>query len=1052
MNRLSLLLMVSIPLFSQTQIEHLGWEPGRLIVKLKAGVEGSRFLENLKKSPELRAHAKATGQETILVDINPIFPRKTKRQRPKPHPQETQIVPNQPAKGKDPFPERHCFQTITLTKQNHIPTLAKLVTRHPDVDWAEPDHLIGLAASDGTNSALPGWHHDYLNIQDTWNQVGQGQPGIVIAVIDSGVDLQHPNLGGHLWTNIDENQNQSDDDQNGYVDDASGWDFVNQDIGQDGLARAVPPHFMEDLVGHGTHCAGIVVAQGGLGAAPGCRVMPLKAFESSGISNVSTIVPAIYYALEKGAQIISMSFSLNVDSLSLRDVLLQASAGSLLVAAAGNQGLSRDRLSIYPAHYPFVLGVEALSCQTENGNLLPAVFSNLGYDLQVPGVSIASTLPNAGFGNMSGTSMATPLAAGVGALIWSAKPNLTPGQVFNRLQQFQADSLKATTQQLPDKLAFSGIQVTDTCAFPCIPDNRASLGEGVEITIKILNQGDPVYNVVGWLAGQPVFFGDTGANETASGKVNYTVVQGGLVGTLVVQNMDPVVIRLPLVKYLPTVIQQNTTLTDDTIYIQAAGLTVDYGARLTIAEGTRLEIATSEAIFVKGTLDAQGTQTNPIHIQVNESINWAGLDFSDSDAPLFSSNGTYSDGNRLQNCILSSGSKDITNPSGTAVSGPAYLSNNVFRGFATAVDCSSGSATGIEENLFEFNGIAIDGFTMAESLAGVVSPSCPTTACDDLDCVGFNFIRRNSFVKSIDASIRVVDVASSPKNPAVIYQNNFLKDPSVADHLTKIELVLPSGVSACMFPKNYWAIPTLPDDKIDGDYLDLLSYQSLPPAEASPVVSEIILTPVHLGEGHPVVSTNGKVTFEVHFSQAMDTSSSPVLSIGKAAPFNTRMATQGSWNLAEDTWATSIEMDYCLPDGLYTAVVSEARNKEGLPIPSLDCRFQFSFGGLSGTCPNSVASQGRICLEWDDLIEADCSLSVCDSVVAYNVYRRQPNDAGFLKINTQPVFENSFEDRGVTFGQTYSYMVRPLSIGFVEGAASMPTPFLSPLSCEPNCP
>ncbi len=315
--------------------------------------------------------------------------------------------------------------------------------------------------------------------------------------------------------------------------------------------------------------------------------------------------------------------------------------------------------------------------------------------------------------------MATPLAAGVAALTWSSQPGLTPGQVFNRLQQFQADALRSVqTTPLTPRFQFSGIEITDTCQGPCTADDRASVGETVVVTLKILNQGDPAYAVTGWLAGHQVLFGDIGANQIASCDVTYQVLPGGLLGNLQVTHMDPAEIRLPVVEYLPSNINSNTSLVQDRIYILNGQLTVASGACLTMNAGTRLEIATPDPIVVLGELNAPGTVGNPIHIEVGVGIDWEGFDFTPSNVPSFDTLGMYAGGNRLQHCVVSSGSDDITRPLGIAVSGTPYLKNNVFRGFETAVDCFGNGATGIEGNLFEFNGMAIAGFVLGETLVG----------------------------------------------------------------------------------------------------------------------------------------------------------------------------------------------------------------------------------------------------------------------------------------------------------------------------------------------
>jgi hypothetical protein len=269
-----------------------------------------------------------------------------------------------------------------------------------------------------------------------------GSAATCIAVIDSGVDIAHPDFAGNLWVNEGEIPgNGLDDDGNGYVDDVHGWDFGDNDSDP------------TDVDGHGTHVAGIVAARGDnalgvAGVAWNSRVMALKFFSDSGPGYTSDAIQAVTYATRMGAKISNNSWGGGDYSQALLAAIQEANdAGSLFVAAAGNDGLDNDLYGHFPSSYR-VPNVVSVASTTRTDTF--SSFSNYGLesvDLAAPGSEILSLQPNAEYALSSGTSMAAPHVAGVAALLQTENPTLTPSQL-KQLLMYGSDSLVSLSNRV----------------------------------------------------------------------------------------------------------------------------------------------------------------------------------------------------------------------------------------------------------------------------------------------------------------------------------------------------------------------------------------------------------------------------------------------------------------------------------------------------------------------------------------------------------------------------------------------------------------------------
>lgn len=282
------------------------------------------------------------------------------------------------------------------------------------------------------------WGRDLVKAPAVWAQGWTGKD-VTVAVIDTGVDYTHPDLKNNIWTNLKEvPANGIDDDQNGYIDDVRGWDFVDGDNDPNDLPSD----------GHGTHVAGTIAAArdgaGVTGVAPDAKVMPIRVidnFSSDAVYN-ARLVQGIDYAVQNGAKVINLSLRKGVRyDFELGAALQRANqAGVTVVIASGNGRQDEGMIQPFELGYRAMLNNLGLAVGAIDRSRRMALFSNPagrapGRFVVAPGVSILSTIPNNQYATFDGTSMATPHTVGVVALLLSANPALTPNQIYRILTQ-----------------------------------------------------------------------------------------------------------------------------------------------------------------------------------------------------------------------------------------------------------------------------------------------------------------------------------------------------------------------------------------------------------------------------------------------------------------------------------------------------------------------------------------------------------------------------------------------------------------------------------------
>ncbi len=361
--------------------------------------------------------------------------------------------------------------------------LSAKINKLNGIEWAEPHFLYEIFYTPNDPSFGSQYALSKISAAAAWD-VTKGDTSVIISIVDTGVDWDHPDLAANIYQN-DDPVNGVDDDQNGYIDDIRGWDFG-------GLTGTPDNDPMEDRPDHGTHVAGIVsaVTDNSIGVASigyNCRIMPVKTAQDDIRNNQGQALIAygyegIVYAADNGAKIINCSWgSFSYSILGQETVDYALSKGSLIVAAAGNDGMSDI---IYPAKYDGVLSVGSTTSSDLKSN-----FSNYGIDLDVtaPGSGIYGTWQNNTYANLSGTSMASPLAAGLAGLVAAQFPNYTPLQIAEQIR-VTSDNIDNLNPSYTQRLGFGRINASQA-----VSTNDAVSVRALNFDIRDEGDGDGIF-------------------------------------------------------------------------------------------------------------------------------------------------------------------------------------------------------------------------------------------------------------------------------------------------------------------------------------------------------------------------------------------------------------------------------------------------------------------------------------------------------------------------------------------------------------------------------
>nr|MBN2277866.1 S8 family serine peptidase [candidate division Zixibacteria bacterium] len=568
-----------LPIYLASLLLFFQVEAGGYINNHSANVtKPQRLIVKLKPNPEFKPRV---GKQGVILTGQADLDRLNNRYDIK------SMIPVFGSRNRQYKTEFHNVYLIPVASGVDISTMVNDYTGLDGVEYIEPDyeaefyldsddpfisHQWGLENNGQGHYHIdcrPGYGDDKLiisyglpgadiNARAVLDNPPDGTITAVVAIIDTGVDIDHPDLEGRIWNNPREIPgNDIDDDNNGYVDDLFGWDFSASD---EPLEIDLEDNDPTDENGHGTHCAGIIAAQSGnglgvAGVATDSRIMALKILP---VPLTSKIARAIVYAVDNGADVISMSFGFPYRSYLIEEALGYArSRGVINLAASGNSGIEEAN---FPAAFESVIAVGAIDDSDRVTD-----FSTFGNHLDIcaPGLSILSLRADstdmyddsdpgvhiiAGqYYLASGTSMACPMAAGVAADLRSKSAGLTPQKTTKILENTARDYIDpyGNGADEPGWDKFSGYGCVDLAdALAAAPNIRAHISnprpyqivagdaeitgyaDGDDFSEYIIEYGTG-YNPESWevvtTSLSPVTDGSLGVWNTAGLKGNHTI-------------------------------------------------------------------------------------------------------------------------------------------------------------------------------------------------------------------------------------------------------------------------------------------------------------------------------------------------------------------------------------------------------------------------------------------------------------------------------------------------------------------------------------------------
>jgi subtilisin family serine protease len=1050
-----------------SQTDRFNFVPNEIIVKFKDDV-------NLNGDAQL----KSTGINRIdqvlksanIEQMERLFPNAKKLKSAKvvktPLGQEM-VVPNLHNIYRITLPELKSNQPSQINIHEYIQELQQ----QPEVEYAEPNYIYSIGdftpagpemtmleameqpanfnISETSTGLIPSdplynsqWGIPATNIDDVWNTT-TGDSTAVIAILDTGVDDDHPDLKDNIWENTNEIPgNGQDNDGNGKIDDIMGWDFINND------------NDPKDDNSHGTHVAGIAAAVGdnGIGIAGvnwKAKIMPVKVFQSSGRGDAATIAQGISYAAENGATVLNMSFGSYAESFTMKNALASAYATAVLVAAAGNDalcigpGLCPDmRLGapIYPGAFPFVLGVEA------NGTSARAGFSNfdqdgpvfsqyadlLNYELKAPGTGILSCVPGGNYREYNGTSMAAPLVAGAVLLYRQQKPEESQELLFGNFIYSinQHINLEAALNIVPEpRLDIVSYEFQDTIDGD--GDGRPDAGETLELFVKVRNT---------WGQADDVKVGIE-FNEFENPTVAEILTSEANVGSVspYASRINSIPLRLKIATEIAN--DRDIVLNLKTWYDENDGM-----------KSNQIILKTENACNLSGIISDT--------LVINSKCNWI-INNSLKIAPtgvLLIKPRTYLD---IRTNITNDGTIIANGTSDSLITiKTRNISNGLIIGKFVDLEINrDGNSYAPPFNIELSNSIISAHGTYAIEIKEVgIFRDCiikESSAWNLFNTMSGQLSFTGCLFKDFGISNAVIEAGSSVAPKPNVSYSTFLQCGNV-NNRTSLNLVESNFLAGSILyaekgynqdvHNQYWGtmdslkiIRKIFDFYDDASLalIDFTPYLIAPTDSAHAIVWKVLLNGKDAQDEEVDPVGVGIQRFDVYFNRPMDTTFIPQISFGVREPFNQQMVNEdGSWSDDSLIYTAYKTIKLTTGDGINRIRVSGAKEADGWDweIPVEDQRFEFLISAASSASNEFMASPGlgKVDLEWNN--------NDLEDGLGYNMYRmEQINDSTLsqpVMINSMLITDTLYTDYAVIPNKKYFYYYKILRTNLEETDSS----------------
>jgi subtilisin family serine protease len=1023
-------------------------------------------------------------------------------------PQKTRIMKS--PQGKDmiiPSLDKIYRVAVPPTPANSIaPTtifqLIEELKALPEVEYAEPNYIYSidnlqpagpiLTAADVAklqikqisangpvvpNDPLYGqqWYIPAVKADSVWLQT-TGDTTQVIAILDTGVDWNHPDLKNKIWTNLYPNTTP---DANGVLNDVRGWDYINNDNNP------------TDDNSHGTHVAGIAAAEtnNGIGIAGvnwKAKIMPIKVFQSSGRGDAATITKGIIYAANHGATVINMSFGSYARSQAMDDALANAYQTSILVAASGNDAIKigpcSDCKPFFPAALSYVLGVQAPEADFSNNDQDGPTYSLydelFNYEQKGPGTNILSTVPNGNYRVLQGTSMATPIISGAISLYRKLNPaeNESNETMWVKLIQATGQYLnlnKALTIIPKPEISFLNKTMVDTLGHDD-KDGRVDAGERIQLWFRARNTGGQVDSVF-WKIRLAEF-----EDATTCTILKPTSSLGSIspYATLTSEK-DPMVFDIsPKVangrditfdllswykgsadtivrKFIFTpengeqllgVMDSVKVLYPNKLYLVNSSFKVGNNGTLIIKPGAKIMIYNGKPITVKGGIIAQGKPDSLIQVIGYNPPPGSG------DASLG---------------FLLTDWQTVVQPNGDVVYPTRLFDYCYFEKFSTAISpayvwCNPGfdvtncnfnyiaTVTGVnnfKNNVFVSdydNGMVMGMYLKYNNIIGV--PTANFFYNGNLPGTVFsnNELKYNNLINlsmSGNGSSNNAWISENTKYRNE-YNGGFYKD--VKFTLQKYRTY--GGPDFQNVQNEYWG--TSDSTKIENFIYDFMDdptiaravfkpYLKAPSDSCHAVVWKVLVNGKDAQDQTVEPVGVGKQRFDIYFNRPMDKTIAPKVSFGVRYPFSTTSVDEdGNWSVDGRIYTVYKTIKITTGDGLNRIRVEGAKEKDGwnyeIPLENMRFEFLINAAGSASLEFMATAGLGKVNLEWNN--------SNLNDGLGFNMYRMEHINDSTLSvpeiINTSLIADTLYTDYSVIPNKKYYYYYKIVRSNLTETDSS----------------